>query len=125
MFDIELEGKPPIRESDFIEPGKEIVPPFDTAVGKVGMAICFDLRFPEIALRLKRLGAEVLLYPSAFTVPTGKAHWEALLRGRAIECQCYVSVIVHFISFPFTCLFVLLTAIEPIAVLNNLVLVQS
>jgi len=91
MFDIELEGKPPIRESDFIEPGKEIVPPFDTAVGKVGMAICFDLRFPEIALRLKRLGAEVLLYPSAFTVPTGKAHWEALLRGRAIECQCYVS----------------------------------
>lgn len=121
MFDIELEGKPPIRESDFIEPGKEIVPPIETAVGKVGMAICFDLRFPEIALRLKRLGAEVLLYPSAFTVPTGKAHWEALLRGRAIECQCYVSCV----PFPFSFLIRLPTAIEPITILAELVYVES
>lgn len=52
--------------------------------------ICFDLRFPEIALSLRRQGAEILLYPSAFTVPTGKAHWLPLLRARAIECQCYV-----------------------------------
>ena len=52
--------------------------------------ICFDLRFPEPALRLRRLGADVLLYPSAFTVPTGKLHWEILLRCRAIETQCWV-----------------------------------
>ena len=52
--------------------------------------ICFDLRFPEIALALKRHHADVILYPSAFTVPTGKAHWLPLLRARAIECQAYV-----------------------------------
>ena len=51
--------------------------------------ICFDLRFPEIALALKRQRADVILYPSAFTVPTGKAHWLSLLRARAIECQAY------------------------------------
>jgi predicted amidohydrolase len=52
--------------------------------------ICFDLRFPEIALILKRQHADILLYPSAFTVPTGEAHWIPLLRARAIECQTYV-----------------------------------
>jgi len=79
-----------MKESETIEAGREIVPPFDTPLGKVGMAICFDLRFPEIALRMKRQGAEVLLYPSAFMPTTGKAHWHALLRARAIENECYV-----------------------------------
>lgn len=91
MFDIELEGKPPIKESDFIEPGNEIVPPFDSVIGKVGLAICFDVRFPEISLALKRNKADVILFPSAFTVPTGRAHWMSLMRARAIECQTYVS----------------------------------
>ena len=59
-------------------------------MGKIGTLICFDLRFPEPSLVLRRLGAEVLLYPSAFTVPTGKLHWETLLRARAIETQCWV-----------------------------------
>ena len=54
------------------------------------MLICFDLRFPEPAIALRRLGATVITYPSAFTVPTGKAHWELLLRARAIETQSYV-----------------------------------
>ena len=52
--------------------------------------ICFDLRFPEISLALKRQQADMILYPSAFTVPTGKAHWLSLLRARAIECEAYV-----------------------------------
>lgn len=79
-----------MRESDIIEPGTEILKPFDTTVGKIGSMICFDLRFPEIALALKRQKADILVYPSAFTVPTGKAHWLPLLRARAIECECYV-----------------------------------
>lgn len=56
----------------------------------VGLLICFDLRFPEPAIALRRLGATIITYPSAFTVPTGKAHWETLLRARAIETQSYV-----------------------------------
>ena len=59
-------------------------------MGKIGTLICFDLRFAEPSLILRRMGADVLLYPSAFTVPTGKVHWEALLRARAIETQCWV-----------------------------------
>ncbi|KAF2486863.1 carbon-nitrogen hydrolase [Neohortaea acidophila] len=90
MFDIELDGVPKIKESDFVEPGNKILPPFDSVIGKIGEAICFDLRFPEIALSLKRQGADIILYPSAFTVPTGKAHWMPLLRARAIECQTYI-----------------------------------
>ncbi|KAK3056286.1 Carbon-nitrogen hydrolase [Extremus antarcticus] len=90
LFDISLPGRPPMKESATIEAGNEILPPFETAVGKVGAMICFDLRFPEISLALKRQGADVLLYPSAFTVPTGKVHWLPLLRARAIECQAYV-----------------------------------
>lgn len=80
-----------MKESNTTVPGKEIVPPFASSVGSVGSQICFDVRFPEPAIRLRRLGAEILVYPSAFTVPTGKmGHWEILLRARAIEAECYV-----------------------------------
>lgn len=79
-----------MKESNTVEPGNEILPPFETSIGKVGAMICFDVRFPEISLSLKRQKADVMLYPSAFTVPTGKAHWHPLLRARAIECQAYV-----------------------------------
>lgn len=79
-----------IRESDSVEPGSSILPPFSTSIGQVGYLICFDLRFPEPALSLRRQGAQIITYPSAFTVPTGKAHWETLLRARAIETQTYV-----------------------------------
>ena len=54
------------------------------------MTICFDLRFPEMNLTLKRQNSQILTYPSAFTIPTGQAHWEVLLRARAIETQTYV-----------------------------------
>jgi predicted amidohydrolase len=73
-----------------VQPGPSILPPFPTPIGLVGSLICFDLRFPEPSLALKRQGAQIITYPSAFTVPTGKAHWEILLRARAIETQAYV-----------------------------------
>ena len=89
IFDIEIPGTV-LRESDSVEKGMEIEPPFKSPLGNIGAMICFDLRFPEISLSLKRQGAELFLYPSAFTVPTGRAHWETLLRARAIECEGYV-----------------------------------
>jgi predicted amidohydrolase len=79
-----------MKESESTEPGNEIVPPYTSPVGSMGSLICFDLRFPEPSLRLRRLGADAILYPSAFTVPTGKLHWEILLRARAIETQSWV-----------------------------------
>ncbi|MDI1490607.1 MAG: Carbon-nitrogen hydrolase [Ramalina farinacea] len=91
LFDVEIENGPILKESNSVEPGNKILPPFDTAVGKVGEMICFDLRFPTLSTRIRDLGAQILTYPSAFTVPTGEAgHWEILLRARAIECQSYV-----------------------------------
>nr|KAK4119227.1 carbon-nitrogen hydrolase [Parathielavia appendiculata] len=90
LFDIDIKGGPVLKESQWVEPGMKILPPFDTPVGKVGSTICFDLRFPEITLALRRQGADIITYPSAFTVQTGKAHWEVLLRARAIETQSYI-----------------------------------
>lgn len=90
-----------LRESAHARAGSRLVPPFDTPVGRVGSLICFDLRFPEAATALAQPSsgrggqqhwqpAQVLTFPSAFTVPTGAAHWETLLRARAIEAQCWV-----------------------------------
>ncbi|TAQ89471.1 hypothetical protein B7494_g2216 [Chlorociboria aeruginascens] len=79
-----------LKESNSVEAGKKIVSPISTVVGRVGLMICFDLRFPEISLALKRQDAQIITYPSAFTVPTGTAHWEVLLRARAVETQAYV-----------------------------------
>ena len=62
----------------------------ESPVGCLGPSICYDVRFPELYRDLVRQGAEILLVPSAFTVPTGRDHWEVLLRARAIENQCYV-----------------------------------
>ncbi|WPG99709.1 Hypothetical protein R9X50_00252800 [Acrodontium crateriforme] len=90
LFDLEIEGGPVMKESDVVEPGSKILAPFESPVGRIGAMICFDLRFPEISLALKRQNADVLLYPSAFTPTTGKAHWLSLLRARAIECEAFV-----------------------------------
>ncbi|KAL9608823.1 MAG: hypothetical protein Q9167_006358 [Letrouitia subvulpina] len=90
LFDVDIEGGPVLRESNSVEKGERILPPFETGVGRVGMTICFDLRFPEISLALARQKVQIITYPSAFTVPTGKAHWSTLLRARAIESQSYV-----------------------------------
>lgn len=86
-----------LRESRHTQAGTSLTPPFASPVGRIGSLICFDLRFPEPALALAHptaaagwQPAHVLTYPSAFTVPTGEAHWEPLLRARAIESQCWV-----------------------------------
>lgn len=90
LFDVDIKGGPVLHESDSVEPGRDLWDPFDTEIGKVGLQICFDMRFPEPGLALRHRGAQILTYPSAFTVPTGIAHWETLLRARAIETQSYV-----------------------------------
>ena len=89
LFDVDLPGRVCVRESDTRAPGTDVVT-VRTALGTLGLSICYDLRFPELYRALVRAGAEVLLVPSAFTVPTGSAHWEVLCRARAIESQCWV-----------------------------------
>ncbi|XP_051865784.1 deaminated glutathione amidase [Pristis pectinata] len=90
LFDVDLPGQVSLKESSFTIPGPRIEPPVTTPIGKIGLAICYDLRFPEISRALADAGAEILTFPSAFTLTTGMAHWEPLLRSRAIETQCYV-----------------------------------
>lgn len=90
LFDIDVKDGPKLKESDVCIPGGQIVPPVHTPVGNIGLAICYDVRFPEMSLVLAQQGAQILTFPSAFTQITGSAHWEVLLRCRAIENQCYV-----------------------------------
>ncbi|XP_065354125.1 nitrilase and fragile histidine triad fusion protein NitFhit [Calliphora vicina] len=78
------------QESKVVLPGQRLVSPIDTPAGKLGLQICYDMRFAESSLLLRKEGAEILTYPSAFAYNTGKAHWEVLLRARAIENQCFV-----------------------------------
>jgi nitrilase len=77
------------KESDTFKAGEDIVV-VDTPFGRVGMSICYDLRFPILYREMVKQGAEIFLIPSAFTKTTGKIHWEPLIKARAIENQCYV-----------------------------------
>ncbi|ETN74759.1 histidine triad domain protein [Necator americanus] len=90
LFDLEIPGKVRLMESEFSKSGTQMVQPIDTPIGRLGLSICYDLRFAELSLWNRQKGAEILSFPSAFTVNTGLAHWEPLLRARAIETQCYV-----------------------------------
>ena len=90
LFDVTIPGRDEqYRESTHVAPGSEMVIA-DTPVGKLGLSVCYDMRFPELYRELVSRGAEWLAMPAAFTVPTGRAHWETLLRARAIENLCYV-----------------------------------
>ncbi len=89
LFDVSIDEANTYRESDHVAPGTEVVT-FEAAGLTLGLSICFDIRFPELYRRMAGAGADVVFVPSAFTVPTGRAHWEVLLRARAIENQCYV-----------------------------------
>jgi predicted amidohydrolase len=89
MFDVNLAGGESYRESNAFRPGGEAVLA-ETPWGVLGMTVCYDLRFPQLYRALARAGAHFLVVPSAFTVPTGKAHWHVLLRARAIENGSYV-----------------------------------
>ena len=89
LFDVDLPGRVTVRESEARVPGTEVVT-VATDLGTIGMSICYDLRFPELYRRLAVAGATIVTIPSAFTAHTGAAHWEPLLRARAIENQVYV-----------------------------------
>jgi nitrilase len=90
LFDVDIPGRAEkYRESAHIAPGSTTAV-VDTPVGKVGLSVCYDVRFPELYRRLSAAGAQILSVPSAFTSPTGRAHWETLLCARAIENLCYV-----------------------------------
>jgi deaminated glutathione amidase len=90
LFDVDIPGRvEAYRESAHVAPGAGATV-LDTAVGRLGLSVCYDIRFPELYRYLSAAGAQILSVPSAFTAPTGRAHWETLLRARAIENLCYV-----------------------------------
>ncbi len=89
LFDINLPGKVKVSESKYFLPGKRICSVILAGI-KIGLTVCYDLRFPEIFRKLTKSGSQIILVPSNFTYHTGKDHWEALLRARAIENQVYI-----------------------------------
>jgi len=90
LFDVDLPTGESWRESAMYEAGSAAVIVPDTPVGNLGLTICYDLRFPALFERLSEAGADLISVPAAFTVPTGKAHWQVLLRARAIESEVFV-----------------------------------
>jgi len=90
LFDVDLPTGESWRESNVYSAGKGVVLVNGTPVGKLGLTICYDLRFPGLFARLAESNADVIAVPAAFTVPTGKAHWHVLLRARAIEAGLFV-----------------------------------
>lgn len=89
LFDVDLGAGETYQESKSYEPGNETVVA-DTPWGKLGMTICYDIRFPHLYRKLAQAGAKFLSIPAAFARPSGKAHWHVLMRARAIENGCYV-----------------------------------
>lgn len=90
LFDVDVDdAKGSYRESDDYLHGSDLVVA-DTELGKIGLSVCYDLRFPELYQQLARRGADILIVPAAFTAVTGAAHWKLLLRARAVENVCYV-----------------------------------
>lgn len=91
LFDIALEGKVAFKESDTLSAGNAITV-VDTAYGRIGVAICFDIRFPELFRLMALQGARIILVPAAFNTVTGPAHWHLLARSRAVDNQVYVGM---------------------------------
>ena len=90
LFDVELvDSDEQFTESETIEPGDQVVV-VDSPFGRMGVAVCYDLRFPELFRQQLQAGMEIVVLPSAFTAITGRSHWEVLVRARAIENLCYV-----------------------------------
>lgn len=90
LFDVDLPTGESWRESNVYSSGSGVVIVGGTPLGKLGLTICYDLRFPGLFARLAEAGADVIAVPAAFTVPTGKAHWHILLRARAIEAGLFI-----------------------------------
>lgn len=99
LFDVEIPGGKRYLESETITPGNEVT---TFSIGQIifGMATCYDLRFPELFRRLSDLGVHVFLLPAAFTLQTGRDHWELLLRARAVENLCWVAAAGQWGAFP-------------------------
>lgn len=89
LFDADVPGQPTARESHWMAGGREPTTT-DTPLGQLSQAICYDLRFSALFEHYAMAGSELIVVPAAFTATTGRAHWEVLLRARAIECQAYV-----------------------------------
>lgn len=89
LFDVDVPGGVRFAESTTCKPGEEVVVA-DTELGQLGLSICYDLRFAELYRKMTDQGAQILAVPAAFTLATGRDHWEPLMRARAIENQCYV-----------------------------------
>jgi predicted amidohydrolase len=90
LFDVDLPTGESWRESAMYEAGASAIIVPETPVGKLGLTICYDLRFPALFERLSEAGADVISVPAAFTVPTGRAHWQVLMRARAIESELFI-----------------------------------
>ena len=90
LFDVDLPTGESWRESAVYQAGKDVVLVNGTPVGKLGLTICYDLRFPALFARIAEANADIISVPAAFTVPTGRAHWHVLLRARAIEAGLFV-----------------------------------
>ncbi|KAK9728218.1 Omega-amidase nit3 [Basidiobolus ranarum] len=90
LFDIDIPGKIRFQESDTLSPGNAMTH-FETEYGKIGVGICYDIRFPELAMIAARKGCIAMLYPGAFNMTTGPLHWELLQRARAIDNQIYIA----------------------------------
>lgn len=90
LFDIDVPGRITFKESDSLTGGDSCTV-IDTPWGGLGVGICYDIRFPEFATLMRQRGASILVYPGAFNMTTGPAHWELLQRARAVDNQCYVA----------------------------------
>jgi omega-amidase len=91
LFDIDVPGRITFKESDTLSPGRQVTT-FDAGpcFGAVGVGICYDVRFPELSLLMAARGARLIIYPGAFNMVTGPAHWELLMRARAVDAQAFV-----------------------------------
>lgn len=92
LFDIDIPGKITFKESEVLSPGSQLTIVDLPEYGKIGLAICYDIRFPEAAMIAARKGAFMLVYPGAFNMTTGPLHWSLLARGRAVDNQVYVGL---------------------------------
>jgi omega-amidase len=90
LFDIDIPGKVTFKESDILTAG-ETFTVVDTPAGRLGLGICYDIRFPELAMVYRQRGVQLIVYPGAFNMTTGPAHWELLQKARAVDNQLYVA----------------------------------
>ena len=89
LFDIDVPGGQYFKESDVLSPGKAMTV-FDTEYGRMGVCICFDIRFPDLFLQMRRAGVRMVFVPAAFNMTTGPAHWQTLFRSRALDQQIFM-----------------------------------